>query len=86
MFRGKTLELVLHDLSCEWHCSLEKMFPLGRPRVSTSLGRVHHGDSKMPDLGFFVVAVFHCRECRKQNPEHREVGRVRGRRGRPVYI
>lgn len=58
----------------------------GEARVSTSFGRVHHGDSKMPDLRFLVVAVFHCRECRKQNPEHREVGRVRGRRDRPVYI
>lgn len=85
ILKGKTLELVLHDLSREWHCSVGKCLP-GDTRVCTSFGCVHRGDSKMLDLRFLVGAVFHYRERRKQKPEQKEVGRVRGRRDRPVYI
>lgn len=63
----KTLEFVLCDLVRGMTLPTGKCFP-GETRAATSFGCVYRGDSKM-NLRFLVVAVFHCRQYRKQRPE-----------------
>lgn len=57
-----------------------KNISLGRPECPLPLALSTTGIRNCSDLRFLAVAVFHCRECRKQRPEQTTVGRGRERR------
>lgn len=63
-----------------------KNVSLGRPEHPLPLALSTTGIPKCSDLRFLVVAIFHCRECRKQKPEEKTMVRVRRRKDRPVSI
>ena len=48
---------------------------LGRPERPLPLAVSTVGTPKCSDRRFIVAAVFHCRECRKQNQNKKSVGR-----------
>lgn len=64
-----------------------KNVSLGRPECPLPLAVSTMGTPECSDLRFLVVAVFYCRECRKQKPEQKGVGGLRKRKDdRPVYV
>lgn len=85
-FSGET-PLTLSSMACPGNDVAHwKNVSLGRPEYPLPLALSTMGIPKCSDLRFVVVAVFYCRKCRKQKPEQKKMGSVRGRKDRPVSI